>query len=179
MMSWVMMGIMAGKYAVDAVGINKFGLVQAVGRLTAPYAKEVGVVNKWIKDKILQYQKCPICKAILLPTGRYQQYTLKYMSKELGIRVKRHRVQHHISYYPEVTAWICKECHRLIHRSNKYPDLCPSYRDMSKFYGWDNSNTSHSPDETARMIIHMMINRQFDDYDVCVVDEELTVSDFT
>jgi hypothetical protein len=38
--------------------------------------------------------------------------------------------EHHISYKPEMTAWVHKGCHGKIHKTNLYPDLKPKEDDL-------------------------------------------------
>ena len=42
--------------------------------------------------------------------------------------------RHHISYYPEITILVHRECHYSIHHTNSYPDLKPLVGDSRDFY---------------------------------------------
>lgn len=42
--------------------------------------------------------------------------------------------EHHVSYEPEETITVCRDCHADIHNTNKYPDLKPDVEDLSEYY---------------------------------------------
>lgn len=62
---------------------------------------------------------------------------MKIYSCDICKKVSHERIQfaiHHISYYPEVTIFICNYCHKKIHQGlvKEYPP--PPLWEASKFY---------------------------------------------
>lgn len=57
---------------------------------------------------------------------------------------------HHISYQPEETVAVCRQCHSEIHHSNKHPELKPDAADVTRFYGARSSEVNMTQIPTRR-----------------------------
>lgn len=44
------------------------------------------------------------------------------------------KIEHHVSYYPEIIMYMCAKCHQKIHKTDMYPHLKPLDGDSKDFY---------------------------------------------
>ncbi len=72
---------------------------------------------------------CAVCGTIILEEG-----LLETCRGFLDIRGCEEAQIHHVSYFPEKTILVCKNCHQKIHHTEEFQELKPPTGDSKKFY---------------------------------------------
>ena len=83
--------------------------------------------RKMLAKMISDSEYCEICK-------KKAVHNKEEIKDEFDIDLPENLIYHHIKYYPEETLRICRSCHMIIHKTDKYPELIPKKEDIKKYY---------------------------------------------